>query len=59
MSDFERQSILLVESYHNHFRDTLSKFHVKKLKHLNRDDKKRFFSHLKSTWRSRKNSPLK
>lgn len=57
--DISRHISLLMESYHNHFRETLNRFNVKKLKHLNREDKKRFFHHLKTTWRSRKNSPLK
>lgn len=50
---------ILLENYHNHFRETLSKFHVKKLGHLDKENKKKFFSHLKMTWRSKKNSPLR
>lgn len=52
-------AILLVESYHAHFREALSRFNVKRLSDMDRETKKKFFNHVKSTWRSRKNSPIK
>lgn len=50
---------LLLEMYHNHFRETLKKYNVTHLRHLSKDQKRHFFNHLRDTWRSRKNSSLR
>lgn len=56
---YQRGVQILLENYHNHFKNTLTHFNVTHLRHLDKEGKRKFFNHLKMTWRSRKNSPLK
>lgn len=59
MRDYSHTVQLLVENYHEHFRQALKRFNVSSLREMNREVKRKFFNHVRDTWRSRKNSPLK
>lgn len=56
--NIERQVQLFFEhAYHDHFRATMKKFGIHRIRDLGSPEhKKRFFKHLKTTWAAKKNA---